>query len=255
MKLFSKSIVPYGLVVLMSSAVCGCGSSGDKNGDSLTPAARQHAALRASLRDSAAFYSQSAAEIESELDSVKSEFEILVSGMDATDRGDYVEIYRVAKGWRGYDTMAGTGVLARLLENGDVEVVASSASGPFSSVTLSADGESVVTKPVKEGGGLNYTVGNITRVTFIGADALALCDFAEEHKGETMTLSYVGAKTSVLKLSSSQADMLAFFGRITAVKKRLDTLERAYMVAFNKQMLYQSEVRKDSTEAAATTGK
>ncbi len=237
------------IVFLVCLPVCGCGSK-EEHADRSSAAARRHASMRASLHDSVALYTEKSLMLESKIDSAKKQFDELVSKMEATSPEEYVEIYRVLRGWRGYDTMAGTGIIARLLENGDVEVVASSASGPFSSVSLSAGGESVSTQPVKSGSGLNYTVGNVTRVTFIGADALALCDFAEAHEGDALTLTYNGSKTSVLKLTPSQAEMLSFFGRITAAKKQLDTYEKSYMVAFNKQMLYRSEVRKDSVAAA-----
>ncbi len=247
---FKKSALSLGLCTVLCAGAAGCGTdSKDAKGDGMTPAAREHAAMRASLRDSAALYRQRAEELQPQIEALQAEFDSLSGILELDARPEYVEHYRVAKGWKGYDTMAGTGILARLLENGDIEVVASSASGSFTSVTLSSGGESATTQSVAEGSGLNYTVGNVTRVTFIGADASALCGFAAAHKGSPLKLTYNGAKTSSVTLTSRQADMLAFIGEIVEVKNRLDQLDKSYIVAFNKQTLYENEVRKDSVAA------
>lgn len=253
MKLFKKSTIAFGLCAALCAGASGCSGEGSEDGGrKMTAAAREHAAMRASLKDSAALYKERAEALQPQIEALSAEFDSLVNNLEVDARPEYVEHYRVAKGWKGYDTMAGTGILARLLENGDVEVVVSSTAAPFSSVTLSSGSESVSTQSVAKGSGLNYTVGKVTRVTFIGADAAALCDFAAAHEGSPLTLSCRGASSSSFRLSDRQAAMLSLIGRTVAVKKRLDDLEKSYMVAFNKQSLYENEVRKDSIAAAGS---
>lgn len=161
-------------------------------------------------------------------------------------REEYVEHYRVARGWRGYDTMSKTGILARMLEDGTVEIVATNTSIPFVSITLSADGESVKSDDVQRGSDLNYTVGNTTRAAFMGEDAQRLCDFASRHVDGSVTLSFNGAKSQRIVLSQRQKGMLAIFSRVISAKQQLDSLQRGFMVAFNKMQLYRNEVTKDS---------
>lgn len=240
-------VCPSVLFVATVLWACGDKKSGDTDSKSQTPAAREHAAFRESLRDSAAYYADRADLLKAQVDTLNSRFETLNAQLEIDDREEYVEIYRVAKGWKGYDTMAGTGIIARLLENGTVEVVASSSAGPFLYVSLSAGSKSISTSPVPEGGGLNYTTGGISRVTFIGPDALALCRFADEHKGETLTLTYKGAKDYSVKLTGKQAEMLSLLGEVTVLKNELDQLNKDYMVAYNKQILYENEVNKNQS--------
>lgn len=255
MKLFGKTIVRTAAVAVgLCLAAASCGSDGEKKETKMTKAAQEHAAMRASLKDSAALYKQRTESLLPKMEELQKEFETLNLQFEIDNRADYVEIYRVAKGWKGYDTMSGTGILARLLENGETEVVVSSAAGKFSSVALSGGGQSVATQPVKDNSGLNYTVGNVTRVTFIGADAKALCNFADAHRNDALTLTFRGASTSSIKLSKSQTDMLALFGRVATVNHDLDSVNRCYMTAFNKMTLYEDEVRKDSA-AAVSAGK
>lgn len=233
---------------LLSGAVISCGGEG-KNADSLTPAARQHAAMRASLRDSVEKYSRLASSLQAEIDTLTPRFNSLLDCFEMDIRPEYVEHYRVARGWKGYDTMSATGILARLTEDGTPELIATNSGMPFTSVSVEADGDKASTSPVAQGTDLNYTVGNVTRVAFIGDDALRLCRFAAARGQSDIRLVYSGKTSSAITLSRKQKDMLALMARAIDTKQRLDSLERKHMAAFNKMQLYQGEVNKDSTAA------
>lgn len=236
-------------VASLALASASCGKGGGGSADSLTPAARQRARMRDSLRDSVALYGARASALQAEIDTLATQFDTLLAQFEIDDRKEYVEHYRVARGWRGYDTMSRTGLLARMLEDGSIELIATSTSAPFTSISLSSGGDSANTASVSPGSGLNYTVGGVTRVAFAGADARSLCDFAARHEGSLLTLTFHGKGTQTLTLSAEQCAMLSLMARATDTKERLDRLEREHMVAFNKWQLYTAEVNKDSIAA------
>ena len=245
-------LLKYSLPALLLGSLLTGGCKSDEKSGEMTPAAREHAAFRASLRDSMNLYNSSAASLKSETDTLQKEFEALYSRLEVDDRKEYVEIYRVAKGWKNYDTMSGTGLLARILENGNVEVIASSDKGSFSSIELSSEGDRFITEKVPESAGFNYTVGNQSRVTFSGNDALAICNFALSHKDSAIKVIFRGAKSNTISLTNAQIEMLAIIAETVGIKEKLDKTQAEYMKAFNKYNLYLEEVRKDSLKASET---
>lgn len=196
------------------------------------------------LQDSVAIYRAQAEELLPEVESLKKEFDSLNNKL-VTDNGtEGIEKYRVLPGWKGYDPMSKSGIIARLLESGDIEIVATSTSGAFSSISLSAGGQSVSTGSVSSGSGLNYTVGNTTRVTFIGKEALNLCNFAKSHSNSTITLNFKGGSNSSVSLSKSQTEMLATFASILDAESKYEAARKKYMLAYNKMTFYDEEAKK-----------
>lgn len=241
----------FQLPVFVSAALltlASCGSKSDKPAET-TRAARQHAAMRASLRDSAALYASRLSQIQALIDARQPKLDSLLSLFEMDVRPEYVEHYRVARGWRGYDTMASTGILARITEDGTPELIASSASGKFNSLELTDGSQSVALAPVTSSD-LNYTVGGMTRVAFMGDEVLELCRFAAVNEGKPLKVVYKGGVGGTLTLSASQKSMLALIARTFDTQKEIESLNRQFTVAFNKQQLYEGEVRKDSLEAS-----
>lgn len=243
----------YAVTVLLT--LCGfascSGGSGDKES---TQAAKQHAAMRASLRDSVTHYAARVESLQARINELQPAMDSLLTLFEMDIRPEYVEHYRVARGWSGYDTMAATGILARLTENGTPELIASYKGGKFNALELS-DGVnkcalSVVTSP-----DLNYTVGGVTRVAFMGDEVLAFCRFVADNEGESLKVRFVGGNAGSIELTQAQKSMLALMARAIDTQKEIDELNRGIMVAFNKQQLYANEVRSDSIKAAANTAK
>lgn len=157
-----------------------------------------------------------------------------------------VEKYRVAKGWGSFDTTQSPGILGRILEDETVEIIVSRRGAAFTSITLSAGGETVSSKSVPQGDALNTSVNGLARVAF--NDALNLADFVRRHISDNVVLTYSSGGT--LTLNQQQKQMLADISRLPSALSRLRELESKSTVIYNKANLYRSK-----TEEMANSSK
>lgn len=233
-------ILPVAGILLIA-----CADKKDHAAEGATKAYRDHKAWRASLKDSVdslkVLYDLN---IE-QTDVLHSEFEQSVSLFDVISDPVLVEKYRVLKGWKGYDSTAGTGVLARLLEDNTIELIVSCAGERFTSITLESESQKVASETVPEGNALNTTIGSVCRVAFNNAAPLA--EFVYDHKDENVLLRFSNGKSIVL--TSGQKNMIAATWHLLSTQKRLNELEAQQIVLYNKINIFESEVAKDSLAA------
>lgn len=242
------------LILSVAALFSGACSRSDKDADSLTPAARQHAQWRASLADSVTKYEQLQADIQAQLDSLLPRTASLADEFDAITDPVLVEKYRVPRGWKNYDTTSGTGILARVLEDNSVEIIATCAAGPFQAVTLSSGTASFTSKSIPVDGEINQNINGTGRLAINGHEATAIARMAASSEN-TLTLSYISASGKPLAkitLSQKQKQMLSDVARLHSSQQLMDSLNRAYTIAFNKMQLYLSETEKDAKPSGTT---
>lgn len=234
-------------------ALCGCNNGGST--DTVTEAAKAHAQWRSTLNDSVAKYDALQASLLQQTDSLSVDLARLADSFDAVTDPRLVEKYRVARGWKNYDSTSGTGVLARLLEDNSVEIVATASGCSFDAIRFESAGLSAETKPVPADGELNQTIGKTGRVAFNGDDALRLARFVRDNAAGVVMIRYIGAGRVVDKreLTTGQKEMIALTAELHDTQQAVDSLNREYTKAFNKYQLYKQEVEQD--RAAKTSGK
>ncbi len=218
----------------------GCSSGGS---ESATPSARE--AWRATLPDSLKHYEQLQAAAQSRADSLYAIVSAGAESLEVIDDEILVEKYRVAPGWKGYDTTASTGLLLRLLESNDVELVASLKGAPFTSIEVStAAGESAATEAVAQDGELNYRIGGLSRVAFNGESAERITTFVLAHLSEPLTLTFRPCGSRIT-LSEKQKSMFATLGTLWQEQQKLNEALTESQKAYNKAQVFAAEVAKD----------
>lgn len=230
-------IIPAAAILFAS---CGAGGGSANRGPS--KAYKDHKAWRVSLTDSVDSLRNLYDQNIDKIDELHSEFELAAIQFDVVSDPILVEKYRVLKGWKGYDPYAGTGVVARLLEDNTIELVVSCASGKFSSVTFESGAESVSSENVPEGNALNTTMGGVCRVAFNNASSLA--EFVYTHKEDNVLLRFSNGKS--ISLSPKQKAMIAATWHLLYTHRMLNELEARQVVVYNKLNLFESEVAKDT---------
>ncbi len=122
--------------------------------------------------------------------------------------------------------------------SGTVEVIATHSGGPFSSITLSCDGESISSATVPPDGSLNTTNGGVTRVAF--NDALSLARFVADRVSKPVTLSFSGRGS--IKLSDRQKKMMSDVAALPTALKEVNELERNMPVIYNKIQVFRNKI-------------
>lgn len=154
-----------------------------------------------------------------------------------------VEKYRVARGWRGYDSYATPGIFARLLEDGTLEVVVTRAGAPFTSVTLSAGADKLASGNVPRGNALNTTAGGLNRVAFNNAGALA--DFVAAHQADRITISFSSGGSMIL--TDRQKQMLTDMAELPRLLRQVNELEQRGTLIYNKSQIFRSKINEGNT--------
>lgn len=232
----TKSFILAPAVVLLCCTACsGPAGRGEKSPSQIE---QRYAAWLTSLNDSVDslqnlynISEQRLAELRANVDSSQQLYEVVADPV-------LVEKYRVPRGWRGYDSTRGTGILARLLEDGTVEVIATHSGAPFSAITLSCDGESISSATVPPDGSLNTTNGGVTRVAF--NDALSLARFVADRVSKPVTLSFSGRGS--IKLSDRQKKMMSDVAALPTALKEVNELERNMPVIYNKIQVFRNKI-------------
>ena len=234
-----KHLLHIALLALLSA---GCSGNGDTASDSAagqktTRAAARRAAGVATVDDSIDSLQRRHDLLTAQSDSLRTLLEGLSAQFDVIDDPMLVEKYRVARGWKGHDTTLQGGILARVLEDGTIEMVATCPSGKFSSINFTAGGKSLTSASVPEGSALNTTVDGVTRVSF--QNAWALAQFVHDHAAQPITLRY-GAVGNIV-LSPRQKEMIALTWDLTAAERAARKVNEQIPVTFNKLQFFQQK--------------
>lgn len=228
------------LIALPLGWLCACsgaGGSADSAADPGTSVEDRRQAWCASLRDSVESLQGEYDACQEQVESLRGRFASLLDRFEIVDDPMLVEPYRVAKGWRGYDTTGRQGVLSRVLEDGSIEMVVTAA-GDFSSMTLSSGGGSVSSQTVPAGSSLHTSMGQLTRVAFNNAAPLAA--FVAEHVDDPVTMTLSSGKS--FPLSGAQRRMIADTWEFSALLDRIHELEKRESVIYNKLQLCRAKV-------------
>lgn len=230
------------LTVLAVACLCACTGTGGEGGRDGRPApetaADRRQAWRAALADSVDSLQRLHEECQKQAEAARMRLEALVERFEVADDPMLVEQYRVARGWRGYDTTGKQGLLARVLEDGSTEIVATCA-GDFSHITLGCGGESVRSASVPPGSALHSHRGGLTRVAFNDADELT--GFVSGHADGQVSLTFSNGKS--FTLSEAQKRMMADTHELSTLLRQVNGLGRQESVIYNKLQLCRAKVR------------
>lgn len=236
-KFFPALVVPL--------LICSC-SGENKKSNGPSQASRDHAAWRASLTDSIDSLSALSESLQTQLMQSRTVLDSLAAEFDVVNNPTLVEKYRVAKGWKNYDSTSSTGIVARLLEDNTIELVATLAGGNFNQLSFSANGNSVTTDAVAPDGANNNTIGNVCRVAFCGNKAADVAEFVAHNISSEIKMSYMrsGRSVNTVTLSAAQKKMIAATYNLNDALAATRNIERQLPVIFKKLELFSSETNK-----------
>lgn len=181
-----------------------------------------------SLSDSIAILEQKILETSLLIENLRNEEKEMLDSFVAVDNPCLVEGYIVFEGWQKYDTGSGTGIIARVLNNERIEIVASLMGAAFDRIEVVAGNKTVSSKIVPYDGALNYRSGNVEIVAFTEASADSVAEFIAKNYSDALELRYYGRTLSgKIKLSDSQIKMIVATWRLVSTHAELNRMERS----------------------------
>lgn len=124
--------------------------------------------------------------------------------------------------------MKSTGVIARLNDMGQFELIAALSSKPFDSIELNSGSMTVESDVVPKDQALNYQTSALTTVTFSGEKADAVGQFIADNQLNPVSITYLNGGKPVysLKLGNEQTKVISDTYLLYKSNSELQRLER-----------------------------
>lgn len=220
------------LLSIMLFAACG--------GEKRTAAAEAHDAWLMSLNDSIDALRQQAEQANAEITRLHEEVDNILPDFERVDNPRYVEGFTIYKGWSGKYPLTATGMIARVTESGEMELIAALNGGRFKSLVVDAGGDNARTAEVPFDQALNYKAGNLNTVAFTGGKADTVAMTVAMHPDADVMVTFLnGSKVASHKLTGPEKEMIAATWRLTDTYRRARLLERELPLIQQKIMIYE----------------
>lgn len=171
----------------------------------------QREAWEASLPDSLKNVEHQIDSLRGEIQSLSIEMESMLPAFDYVYNTREVEGYYIAKQWKTNYPMTKTGLMARLTQGENLELIAAlSGSAYFNQIRVEAGGETAQSSVVSHDQALNYRMSGLNTVCFSDSAANSCAALIASHNGGDVKIIYLndGKKTGALSYpAQSQAVM------------------------------------------------
>lgn len=227
-----KTLPVIALLSLIFFAACG--------GEKRTSAADAHDAWLLSLNDSIDTLRRQAEQTNAEITRLHEEVDSLLLGFERVDNPRYVEGFTIYRGWAGKYPLKTTGLVARVLESGELELVAALNGGRFKALSVEAGSDQARTADVPFDQALNYRAGNLNTVAFSGGKTDTVAMTVAMNPDVDVTVTFLdGSKVATHKLTAPEKEMIATTWRLTDAYRRARLLERELPLIQQKIMIYE----------------
>lgn len=181
----------------------------------------------------------SIADMRMSIDSINyliSELNDSVAGMlenfERVDNARYVEGFTIFKGWSKKYPLTSTGLVARMTEDENLELVAALKGGTFTEINVAAGGEQARSETMPHDQALNYRSGNLNTVAFSGGKADTIAMLIAGNPDAEITVAFSGKKAH--KLTAGEKEMIGATYRLVAANKESKKLQRILPITQEK---------------------
>lgn len=128
-----------------------------------------------------------------------------------------------------------TGLLARLADNGQFELIASLTGGTFDQIVVESSGESISSEVIPPDQALNYTAGGLNTVLFTGPSADSIGQLIADNDLSTIKLIFMkGKPVNSINIPQMERTMIMASYQFYAAQKEINRLERRIPMLANK---------------------
>ncbi len=181
---------------------------------------------KASLTDSIAALQKQISANELRLDELHDRVGIMLGDFDHVSNPREVNGYLILKGWSGSYPLTSTGLVARITDDEEFELVAALKGGTFTQIAVTVDGHTAQSAVVPHDQALNYRHAGLNTVAFQGAeaDSVAACIASDELA--PATLSFLdGRTTGTWAIPERNRKMISDTWRLYSCRREAQRLE------------------------------
>lgn len=209
--------------------------------------------------DYAASLSDSIAAVQTEIDSCDSRISVLrnqVAGwmQDFTTVSNPREAgsYTILTSHRQKYPLTSTGLIARLNDNGQFELIAALVGQPFDRIEVQGPSVTVSSATVPNDQALNYRTAALTTVLFTGPEADSIGEMIAANELNPLSVTYMqGRPVKSARLSADEAKMISYTYLLYKNRQDLARLERKVPMLHEKINLLRLHRDRDNTDSAA----
>lgn len=135
--------------------------------------------------------------------------------------------YIIMTPFKGRYPLKSTGLLARINDNGQFELIAALSGKAFDQITVNGPSVTATSAVVPHDQALNYRTASLTTVSFTGAEADSIGELIADNELNPLTLTYMqGGTVQTWRIPESDAKMIAYTYQLYSTQRELNRLER-----------------------------
>lgn len=140
-----------------------------------------------------------------------------------------------------------SGIIARLNDMGQFELIAALSSKPFDSIVVKSELETADSEVVPKDQALNYQTPELTTVTFTGDKADAIGKFVADNELNSMTVTYLqnGNPVQTVKVTENEAKIISYTYMLYKSNSEMERLERRVPLLHEKINLIRLHLEKE----------
>lgn len=216
----NKSLRCAGLLMAGLAMLAGCGNSG-KDGKQ----ARQD--YERSLGDSVTVLQSRIDSCSNAIATLRDNQGVWLRDFETVSNPREAAPYLIYRGFRNRYPPTGTGLIARLAENGQFELVASISGTRFTSIAVTSGSATATSEIIPADQALNYMAGNLNTVLFTGPKADSIGHLIADNELNPLTVSFInGRAVGSWKIPDSYAKMITASYELYHTQTEINRLER-----------------------------
>lgn len=234
-------LVIAGVVILPSVMLTAC-SSREKR----VSLSDSYAEWNKSLQDSVDNLKSSIDSCTQNIDILHDQINVWLRDFARVDHSREVEGYTIMSGWEKKYPPQSTSLVARISENEALELIAVYQGAPFTSISVSASGESASTESVKQDQALNYRRGNLSTVLFTGSKADSVAMLISNNELNNVTVTFLNGKpVGSMNLPVANKKMISYTWQLYKSQQEVKRLEHTLPLLNEKIKLLRATIEKN----------
>jgi hypothetical protein len=158
------------------------------------------------------------------------------------DNSKYVEGFTIFKGWENRYPLMSTGLVARMSNREELELIATLKGGNFTAIKVTANEKTVQSAIVPYDQALNYRENGLNTVAFTGNDALDIASLIDMTTDSNIIVTFINSndtKTGLHTLSSDEKNMISATYKLVTWRKEIEHIEHQLPLLQEKVKIFE----------------
>lgn len=160
----------------------------------------------------------------------------MTAGFAVVNNSREVEGYYILDGWQKRYPLSSTGIIARISDNEQLEIIAALKSATFNTMTVRTPGGNIMSETVPHDQALNYRREGLNTVMFSGSRADSIAALIANNELNNISVDFLegNAVKGSWQIPDDYKKMISATWRLYSARRELRTLERTTVMLREK---------------------